>query len=73
MEPQEIFVEKECRILQGLLANITATDENKHEINTFFTILSTKIAAKIKRNFFFKAYLKFILLSLALQDYFVVV
>ena len=48
VEPQEIFAEKECRILQALLANITATDENKNEMNTFFTILSTKTAAKIK-------------------------
>ena len=53
VEPQEIFAEKECRILQALLANITATDENKNEIKTLFTILSTKTAAKIKRNFFF--------------------
>ena len=52
VEPQEIFAEKECRILQALLANITATDENKNEINTFFIILSTKTAAKIKKNFF---------------------
>ena len=47
VESQEIFAEKECRILQALLANITATDENKNEINTLFTILSTKTAAKI--------------------------
>ena len=52
MEPQEIFAEKECRILQALPANITASDENKNEINAFFTILSTKTAAKIKGNFF---------------------
>ena len=48
VEPQEIFAEKECRIFQALPANITATDENKNEINTLFTILSTKTAAKIK-------------------------
>ena len=53
MEPQEIFAEKECIILQALLANITATDENKNDINTLFIILSTKTAAKIKRIFFF--------------------
>ena len=29
VEPQEVFAEKECRILQVLLANVTATDENK--------------------------------------------
>ena len=29
VELQEIFAEKECRILQALLANITATDESK--------------------------------------------
>ena len=52
VEPQEIFAEKECRILQALLANITATDENKNEINTLFTILSTKTAAKLKGIFF---------------------
>ena len=34
-EPQDIFAEKECRILQELLANITATDQNINEINTF--------------------------------------
>ena len=49
VEPQEIFAEKECRILQALLANITATDENKSEINTFFTILSTKTGSKNKK------------------------
>ena len=48
VEPQEIFAEKECKILQVLPANIAATDENKNEINTLFTILSTKTAAKIK-------------------------
>ena len=53
VEPQEIFAEKECIILQALLANITATDKNKNDINTLFIILSTKTAAKIKRNFFF--------------------
>ena len=53
VEPQEIFAEKECIILQALVANITATDENKNDINTLFIILSTKTAAKIKRNFFF--------------------
>ena len=56
VEPQEIFAEKKRRILQALLANIAATDENKNGINTFFTILSTKTAAKIKklkRIFFF--------------------
>ena len=53
MELPEIFAEKECKILQALPSNITATDENKNEINTLFTILSTKTAAKIKRNFFF--------------------
>ena len=42
VESQEIFAEKECRILQALPANITATDENKNEINTLFTILLTK-------------------------------
>ena len=52
LEPQEIFAEKECRILQALLANISATDENKNDINTFFTILSTKTVAKIKKKFF---------------------
>ena len=35
VEPQEIFAEKECRILQALLANITATDENKNDICFF--------------------------------------
>ena len=59
VEPQEIFAEKECRILQALLANITATDENKNEINTFFTILSTKTAARIKKNFFFVFIIQF--------------
>ena len=29
VKPQKIFAEKECRILQALLTNITATDENK--------------------------------------------
>ena len=53
VEPQEIFAEKECIILQALPANITATDENKNDINTLFIISSTKTAAKIKRNFFF--------------------
>ena len=55
VEPKEIFAEKECRILQALLANIKATDKNKNKINTFFTILSTKTAAKIKnkKEFFF--------------------
>ena len=59
VEPQEIFAEKECRILQALPANITATDENKNEINTLFTILSTKTAAKIKnkKEFFFFAFI----------------
>ena len=33
VKPKEIFAEKECRILQALLANITATDKNKNEIN----------------------------------------
>ena len=51
VEPQEIFAEKECRILQALIANITATDAINNEINTFFTILSTKTAAK--KIFFF--------------------
>ena len=55
VEPQEIFAKKECIILQALLANITATDKNKNDINTLFTILSTKTAAKIKskKEFFF--------------------
>ena len=53
VEPREIFAEKECRILQALLANITATDQNKNKIIMFFTILSTKTAAKIKKHFFF--------------------
>ena len=52
VEPQKIFAEKECIILQALLANITATDENKNDITTLFIILSTKTAAKIKRIFF---------------------
>ena len=52
VEPQEIFAEKECRILEALLANITATDEIKNEISKFFTILSIKTATKIKKNFF---------------------
>ena len=34
VESQKIFAEKECIILQALLANITATDENKNDINT---------------------------------------
>ena len=53
VEPQENFAEKECRILQALLTNITATDENKSEINTFFTTSSRKTATKIKKIFFF--------------------
>ena len=57
VEPQEIFAEKECLILQALLANITATDENKNDINTLFIILSTKTAEKIKRNFFFSVFI----------------
>ena len=35
VEPQEIFAEKGCRILQALIANITATDENKNEITYY--------------------------------------
>ena len=35
VEPQEIFAEKNCRILQALLANIAATDKNKNGINMF--------------------------------------
>ena len=61
VEPQEIFAEKECRILQALLANITATDETKNEINTLFTILWTKTTAKIKnKKKFFHFLLEFI-------------
>ena len=52
VEPQEIFAEKECRILEALLANITAKDEIKNEISKFFTILSIKTATNIKKNFF---------------------
>ena len=51
-EPQKIFAEKECKILRALLANITATDENRNEINTFFTLLPTNTTAKIKKIFF---------------------
>ena len=55
VEPQEIFVVKECRILQALITNITATDENKNEINTFFYHIIHKNCSKykkIKKNFF---------------------
>ena len=46
----ENFCIKGMPNFQALLANITATDEIKNEINTFFTILSTKTAAKIMKN-----------------------
>ena len=63
VEPQEIFAEKECRILQALPANITASNENKNEINTLFTILLTKTAVKIKnkKEFFFFCFHNFVL------------
>ena len=59
VEPQKIFAEKECIVLQALLANTTATDENKNDINTLFTVLSTKTAAKIKnkKEFFFSVFI----------------
>ena len=63
VEPQKSFEEKKCRILQALPVNIKATDENKNEINTFFTILSTKTAAKKKKNFFYVFIIQFSMTS----------
>ena len=47
VEPQEIFAEKVCKILQALLANIAVTDKNK--ISTFFTIIHKNSGKEINK------------------------
>ena len=52
VEPQEIFAEKECRILQALPAQQISQPRTKIKMKSF-SILLTKTAGKLKGIFFF--------------------